>query len=449
MGVASASWDCLRAGREGPAGISARKRSRFAAAVSHARSASPLYRELYADVPEGAADPELLPPTTKAMLMDSFDDWVTDPRVRLTEVREFLEDPGRIGEPFLGDYLTARSTGTSGLIGFVVKDRPETVAQNAIRLRAMLRWLAPGDLARLASRGARTAAITATGRHYLGITTMGSGGMRRRAARIISAQAPIAEIVPQLNDLQPAILTGFASMISILASEQEAGRLRISPVLVTSSAETLAEEERQRVARTFQAKLGNTYATAECPFIAHSCEHGRLHLNEDWVLFEPVDAQDVRVPPGEIADGALVSNLANRVQPILRYRLDDAIVMAPDPCPCGSPFRAIEVLERHLGAVRFAGEAGEIQITSSILGTAVGPVGGITAFQLEQTAPAAVRLRLRFAADADPELAWRVTEEALRDLLAKKGAGHVTVERGEEPPQPGAGGKYPKLIPLH
>lgn len=448
MGAASASWDCLRAGRGGADGISSRSRSRFAAAVAHARTASPFYRELYAGVPDGGTDPELLPPTDKGMLMERFDDWVTDPRVRLAEVRDFLADPGRIGEPYLGEYLTARSTGTTGWMGFVLKDRRETAVQNAVRLRAVLRWLAPSDLVDLAWRRGRTAAVTATGRHFIGITTISSPGMRRRAAQIISAQAPTAEIVRRLNELQPAILTGFASMISILASEQEANRLRISPVLVTSSAEALGEEERRRVARAFRSKLGNTYATAECPFIAHDCEQGWLHLNEDWVLFEPVDAEDRRVPPGEASDGVLVTNLANRVQPTLRYRLDDEVVLRPDRCPCGSSLRAIRVLGRDVDVLRVAGETGEIEISSSILGTAVGPVGGITGFQLEQTAPAVLRVRLRFGADADPERAWRATEEALRALLAKKGAGHVRLERADEGPQPGAEGKYRKLIPF-
>jgi hypothetical protein len=106
------------------------------------------------------------------------------------------------------------------------------------------------------------------------------------------------------------------------------------------------------------------------------------------------------------------------------------------------------VLGRDVDAVTLAGEGGEIRITSSVLGTVVGPVGGITAFQIEQTAPTALRLRLRFGPDADPERAWRETEQELRALLDKKGAGHVTVERAEEEPVPGAGGKLRKLIPL-
>src|SRR5262245_65370650 len=119
MGALSVSWDCLRAGRGEAGAIAARRDRRFAAAVDHARSASPLYRELYAGVPEGAPDPRLLPPTEKSMLMERFDEWVTDPRLTLAAAREFMEDPSRIGERYLGAYTITRSTGTSGELGVV------------------------------------------------------------------------------------------------------------------------------------------------------------------------------------------------------------------------------------------------------------------------------------------------------------------------------------------
>jgi phenylacetate-CoA ligase len=448
MGAASASWDCLRAARGGADGVSSRGRARLAAAVAHARAASPFYREHYAGVPHGASDPELLPPTDKPMLMERFDDWITDSRVRLAGVREFLADPERIGQRYLGDYLTAHSTGTTGWMAVVVKDRREVEVHNAVRLRAVLSWLAPSDLARLAWRRGRAVAVSATGRHLIGITTARASSARRRIVQVIPAQAPLAETVRRLNELQPAILIGYASMLSNLASEQEAGRLRISPVLVTSSAEALTEKERLRVAGAFGSKLGNTYASAECPFLAHGCEQGWFHVNEDWVLFEPVDAEDRKVPAGETSDGVLVSNLANRVQPTLRYRLDDTILMRPDRCSCGSPFRAIRVLGRDVDTIRISGARGEIGLSSSMLGAAVDPVNGLVAFQIEQRAPDVLRVRLRFGTDADPERAWRGTEKALRSLLDKKGAGHVLLERAEEAPRPGPGGKYRKLIPL-
>jgi phenylacetate-CoA ligase len=449
MGAAFINLDSLRAERAAPGEISSRTRTRFAAAVGHARSASPLYRELYAGVPEGTVQPELLPPTDKSILMARYDEWVTDPRVRLADVQDFASDPGRIGAPYLDQYTVGRSSGSSGELCFVLKDRVEVTVQGALRLRAMRRWLPASDLVRLALRRGRTAAVIVTGRHYIGLATIRSGPRRRRAVRVVSAQAPVAEIVRGLNAVRPAILSSYSFVHSILATEREAGRLRISPLLVTNSGDVLDLGERERIERAFGARIGDTYAAAECPFIAHSCEHGWFHLNEDWVLVEPVDGDDRPVLPGEPSTGILVSNLANRVQPTLRYRLDDEILIRPDSCPCGSGLRAMRLIgRRDTDGMRLKGDAGEVELTGSILGVAVGPVGGITAFQLVQTAPDALRLRLRFGRDADPELGWRETERSLMELLANKGLAHVRIERAAEEPQPGPGGKHRKVIPL-
>lgn len=61
--------------------------------------------------------------------------------------------------------------------------------------------------------------------------------------------------------------------------------------------------------------------------------HGWQHVNTDWVTFEPVDSAFKRVPKREVSHTVLVSNLANRLQPVLRYDLDDSVVERTDPCP--------------------------------------------------------------------------------------------------------------------
>lgn len=68
-----------------------------------------------------------------------------------------------------------------------------------------------------------------------------------------------------------------------------------------------------------------------------SCDHGWMHVNADWVVLEPVDADYRRVRPGEQSHTLLLTNLANCVQPILRYDLGDTIVVRPERCPCGNP----------------------------------------------------------------------------------------------------------------
>jgi phenylacetate-coenzyme A ligase PaaK-like adenylate-forming protein len=70
---------------------------------------------------------------------------------------------------------------------------------------------------------------------------------------------------------------------------------------------------------------------------------GRLHLNSDWLLTEPIDATGQPVPPGSRSEALLVTNLANFVQPVIRYQLGDSVVLSRETCWRGSPLETISV----------------------------------------------------------------------------------------------------------
>lgn len=105
----------------------------------------------------------------------------------------------------------------------------------------------------------------------------------------LSVHDPVPELVAALNDLQPMLMAPYASIASLLATEQEQGRLHIRPVLLALAAEGLVPEEYGRIARAFNAKVANSYASTEVPFLSFSCRQGWLHINTDWATLEPVD----------------------------------------------------------------------------------------------------------------------------------------------------------------
>ncbi len=258
------------------------------------------------------------------------------------------------------------------------------------------------------------------------------------------------EMVEQLNRFQPALLAPYASMGALLASEQEAGRLHIKPVLVVLSAEGLPEGEYDRIARAFDTKVRHSYAASECPFLSYSCEHGWLHVNSDWVMLEPVDAEYRPVPPGERSHTVLVSNLANRVQPILRYDLGDSVLERPDACPCDNPLPAIRVQGRSSEVLTFPSPSGErVTVAPLVFATAADRVPGVDIFQMVQTSPTSLRVRLRAAPDTDPDHVWQAVRAEITHLLAQRELGHITVERADESPEQSPGGKYRTIIPLN
>ena len=360
------------------------------------------------------------------------------------------ENPDLIGEQFLGRHTLATTSGTTGTPGiFVLDDRSMAVA-SAMALRMLRAWLGLGDLVRIVASGGRMAMTIAPGSHSA--TAVAAARFRKSASgqkRILtlSVHAPLSEMVAWLNEFRPAIVAPYASIGKLLAGEQEAGRLNIRPVLMALAAEGLPVGEYDRIAKVFGTKLGNSYAATECPFLSYGCGERWLHVNSDWAVLEPVDADCRPTPPGEQSHTVLLSNLANRVQPILRYDLGDSVVMRPDPCPCGNPLPAIRVRGRSADALSFPTPHGE-RVSIPPLALEVDHAPGVELCQIVQTTPTSLRVRLRPAAGADPDRVWQAVRTEIARLLAEHRLEHVTVERAEEPPEQSRGGKYRTVIPL-
>ena len=346
--------DTRRVRAEGQPAVAARQRTRLAEIAAFARTHSPLYRDLLHRAPEQITDSTQLPVTNKKLLMSRFSEWATDREITIERAREFVGDSSRIGEKFLDRYLAVTTSGTTGIPGiFVVDDRTLRVT-NALALRMLSDWLTASDVLRIAAGRGRMAMIMATGGHYA--SSVASARLRKRLGRmlqVLSVHTPLTDLVNELNRFRPVLLAPYASLAPQLASEQEAGRLQIQPMLLTLSAEGLPAAEYDRIANVFGAKVGNSYAASECMFLSYDCSERWLHVNADWVVVEPVNADYSPTPPGEQSHTVLITNLANRTQPILRYDLGDSILQRPDPCPCGNPLPAIRPKGRTADVLTF------------------------------------------------------------------------------------------------
>ena len=444
--------DARAARRQGKEAIARRQRDRLADLVAFARTRSPYYREHYRNLPERVTDPALLPVTSKAELMPRFDDWITDPSVTLAAVRAFVEDPALIGEKFLDRYTVSTTSGTTGTPGIFLTDQRSLAVTAAIGARTLSSWLTATDVARIVARGGRTAMVIATGGHFASTTAAAAlrkNRLRRNRIGVFGVHTPMPDLVQALNAFRPALLTPYASMGALLATEQQAGRLHIDPALVVLSAEGLPAGEYDRIATAFGATVRHSYAANECPFLSQSCQHGWLHLNSDWAILEPVDADHRPVPPGQRSHTALLTNLANRTQPILRYDLGDAVLLRPDPCPCGDPLPALQVQGRAADLLTFPGRSGQsVTIAPLTIGLTLERLPGVEHFQIVQTAPTNLSIRLRPATGADTEQVWQAVHTELTRLLTNHQLDHVTVTRADEPPRQTTGGKYREVIPL-
>ena len=122
----------------------------------------------------------------------------------------------------------------------------------------------------------------------------------------------------------------------------------------------------------------------------------------------------------------LVTNLANRVQPLIRYELGDSVTRVSKPCACGRPFPVIRVDGRRDEILRLHDSRGhEVPIMPMALCTAVEEGSEVHRFQVAQTGPRALRVRVEPASRLRDGPA-RV-KEALVQFLARQGLTRISM----------------------
>ena len=123
--------------------IAARQQARLADLIRFARTYSPLYRDLYSQLPPTVRNGRQLPIVTKPDLMAHFDDWVTDRAVIRAGVENFVADEKLIGRLYLGRYVVWATSGTSGHPGIFVHDSNAMTVYNAIAAVRGYGWATP------------------------------------------------------------------------------------------------------------------------------------------------------------------------------------------------------------------------------------------------------------------------------------------------------------------
>ena len=298
------------AGGIDPHGVGRLQRERRLRALLDAAAAgSPFYRERLG-ARRGAA-PALadLAPVSKAELMQHFDDWACDRQISRAGVDDFLGDVARVGDAYLGRYLVWTSSGTSGEPGIFVQDEAALAAFDALDL-LRFRGLGLGAMpAAVFAPGQRYAYVAATGGHFAGIASIerlrrigDSAALLapwlRPQVRTFSVLQPLPELMRQLQDYAPTVMISYPSCADLLAQAAAAGRLALKLQEVWVGGEQLSTEQRQRIVKTFGCRLRNNYGASEFFSIAWECAHGAMHLNDDWLIAEPVDRDDRPVPAG-------------------------------------------------------------------------------------------------------------------------------------------------------
>ncbi len=154
--------------------------------------------------------------------------------------------------------------------------------------------------------------------------------------------------VEEIRRLRPKMLFGYPSAFARIAEYAKRHSIDLSVagvkvVFVTS--EYLYKEQRKAIEACFGCKVANGYGGRDAGFIAHECPAGRMHITAEDIIVETIDSSGKNVELGQAGE-IVVTHLATRGYPFIRYKTGDIGILSEEFCSCG---RSLPILEEIQG----------------------------------------------------------------------------------------------------
>ena len=265
------------------------------------------------------------PLSNKQIMMDEFDK-INTAGVTLSEARKLAlsSEKNRDFSSTIGDITVGSSSGTSGKQGIFLVSEKERLKWAGIMLAKLL----PGSILR---------------KHKIAFFLRANSNLYETLSKRSHIQfkffdltQPMDQLLKELNDYQPSIVSAPASVLKCIAQEQEIKSISIAPRRILSVAETLDEEDQKQVEHTFSQAVFQVYQCTE-GFLAATHGNGKIYLNEEYIRVEKewVDKGTNRFVP-------IITDFTRTTQPIVRYRLDDVLIEDVDDHSIFSCLRKIE-----------------------------------------------------------------------------------------------------------
>jgi len=251
-------------------------------------------------------------------------------------------DTGVSPEP---GYSFGFSTGSTGEPGVFLT----TPAERAQWVGSILGKLLP--LRSLARPGGLDVALLLKHNNRLYSDVSAAGRVR---LRYFDLAEPVARWAPRIAALAPQILVAPPSALVELAGTLAAGGPLLQPRMVLAGGEPLFPLDRATLGGVFGVVPRGLYQAKE-GFLATGCARGRLHLNEDLLVFELqrfADRPERAVP--------VLTDFTRSSQTYWRYRMDDVLICDPSPCACGSRYTSVLAVEGRLSDVLLRGDGSPV-----------------------------------------------------------------------------------------
>ena len=136
---------------------------------------------------------------------------------------------------------------------------------------------------------------------------------------------------------RPKMLFGYPSALALISRHAELRRrpmddLGLQVAFVTS--EALYDDQKEQIERVFGCPVANGYGGRDSGFIAHQCPEGGMHITAEDIIVEIIGPHGEALPPGKAGE-VVVTHLATRDFPFIRYKTGDVAVLDDSACPCG------------------------------------------------------------------------------------------------------------------
>jgi phenylacetate-CoA ligase len=314
--------------------LEAAKLAKFRALVQHVNAHSPYYTKLIhvLGIDPATALPEQFPVLTKSLLMNNFDDIVTDKRVSKAAIAEFLTRSKDPNERYLDHFTVIHTSGSSGEVGYFVY-APDDLARG-LGIRRQGRGNRP-KIPRKRGGRYRLAFFGATDGHYAGVTMMSmtKRGLMRLflQTELLEVNSPLPGVIARLNAFQPDVLVGYTTALKILAEKQREGVLHIGPQMIGTAGEATTKADKDVLQQAFGCGVMNSYGCSE-----HLGMGGAMPGSEQIVLYDDDLIFEFR------DDHTLITNLFNNTLPLIRYRMSDTL--RPVQTDAHQPYLVIENL---------------------------------------------------------------------------------------------------------
>lgn len=157
---------------------------------------------------------------------------------------------------------------------------------------------------------------------------------RKRYSAFAFTDFDLSNYTRQLERFDPDYFYGYVSMLNQYADFLIKNKLSFSGDLksIITTSEVLTSDIRKKLEGVWGVRVYNEYGCGELGTIAHECEYGNLHVNDENMIIEIYDG-DRKAKAGEVGE-IVVTELNNFAMPLIKYRLGDYASISDKSCQC-------------------------------------------------------------------------------------------------------------------